>query len=77
VLLPLSGFTIGKLIKNDQLTHKWHGSYAEFWAFPSFHAADSWVLATSITRFYLKKLGITCYSLATSVSLSRVYLEEH
>lgn len=51
----------------------------EFWSFPSFHAAGSWALATSIARSYPNKkwLGITCYSLATGVSLSRIYLEKH
>jgi len=56
-----------------------HGPSLEHFSFPSFHAAGSWAMATSIARSYPEKkwIGITCYTLATGVSVSRVLIDKH
>lgn len=112
--LPIVGWGMGKLTKNQKLTHTsevtgfslvhtglitlaikgltgrgrpedyersdyWEGPSLRHWSFPSFHAAGSWAVATAIARSNPDKplLGVICYTSATAVSLSRLYLNKH
>lgn len=112
--LPIVGWGMGKLTKNQKLTHTsevtglslvhtglitlaikgltgrgrpedyersdyWEGPSLKHWSFPSFHAAGSWAVATAIARSNPDKplLGVICYTSATAVSLSRLYLNKH
>ena len=59
---------------------KWH--WFEFGTFDSFfsgHSSGAWALATTIAKRHNSKkiVPIVCYTLASSVSLSRVVLQRH
>lgn len=80
VTFAIKGITGRQRPAYDNRKDKWHWfQLRKFDSFPSGHSSGAWAIATTIAKRHNSNIvvPIICYTLASSVSISRVVLERH